>query len=124
MVLGRGLGGLGLATLRKSSVADLEQHRAKTDGHAKRFIWYNESTIMIFATKLHTARKQLELSTETVAQACGISRSYVTLLENGKRLPSVKILPKLAEALGLKTNVVLNWYLEDMRERLQKTLDI
>lgn len=74
---------------------------------------------MLFGDNLYTARKKCDLSAKELAKACGISRSYVTLIENGKRLPSKKIIPKIAEALNLKTNVVINWYLEELREQLQ-----
>lgn len=73
---------------------------------------------MIFGKLLKEKRKKNNLSSESLAKLCGISRSYITLMENGKRLPGKKIIPKLAEALNLKTNEVINWYLEDIREKL------
>jgi len=75
---------------------------------------------MSFAEHLRVERTKHNLSAEILARNCGISRSYVTLIENGKRLPSAKLLPKIAEQLGLKNHVVLNWYLEDVRSRLQR----
>lgn len=74
---------------------------------------------MLFGEKLLIERKKRNLSAEELAGVCGISRSYITLMENGKRLPGRKIIPKIAEALNLKTNIVVNWYLEDVREKLQ-----
>jgi len=74
---------------------------------------------MIFGNQLFVKRKKLKLSTEALAIACGISRSYVTLIENGKRMPSKKIIPKIAEALEVHTDDVINWYLEDVREKLK-----
>jgi len=74
---------------------------------------------MLFGKKLQAERKKNNLSAELLAKSCGISRSYITLMENGKRLPGKKIIPKIAQTLGLKTNVVINWYLEDVREKLQ-----
>lgn len=65
-------------------------------------------------------RKEKKLSTVELAKKCGISRSYITLMENGKRLPGKKVIPKIANALDLKTNVVINWYLEDVRKRLEE----
>jgi transcriptional regulator with XRE-family HTH domain len=61
------------------------------------------------------------LTVEDVAKNCGISRSYITLIENGKRAPGKKILVKIALALKVKTVVVLDWYLDGLREELQKT---
>jgi transcriptional regulator with XRE-family HTH domain len=74
---------------------------------------------MLFGDRLYKERKKHNLSAEELAQACGISRSYITLIENGKRLPGRKINPLLAVALHLKTNIIINWYLEDVREKLQ-----
>lgn len=74
---------------------------------------------MLFGEQLFLERKKYNLSAEALAEACGISRSYITLIENGKRLPSKKIIPKIANALNIKTNIVINWYLEDLREKLQ-----
>lgn len=73
--------------------------------------------------RLNAERKKRKITTKTLAEACGISRSYMTLIENNKRMPSAKILPQIAQALDLKTSVVLNWYLEDMKEIVQKKLE-
>lgn len=73
---------------------------------------------MRFGEKLKQERKNLGLSSEKLAKECHISRSYITLMENGKRLPGKKVIPQLATALGVKVNIVINWYLEEMRERL------
>ncbi|MFS8130758.1 MAG: helix-turn-helix domain-containing protein, partial [Candidatus Dojkabacteria bacterium] len=66
---------------------------------------------MLFGEQLLKQRKKLHLSAEELAERVSISRSYITLMENGKRLPSKKMIPALAEALKIKTNVVINWYL-------------
>lgn len=88
-------------------------------------ITYNERIvleheyIMKFGEKLTEERKKQKLSAQALAHACGVSRSYITLIENGKRNPGKKILPKIAAALHIKTVDVLNWYLEDLRQKLQ-----
>jgi len=74
---------------------------------------------MLFGKKLNTERKKKHLSALALANICDISRSYVTLMENGKRLPGKKLIPKIARALCKKPNVIINWYLEDLREKLQ-----
>jgi transcriptional regulator with XRE-family HTH domain len=79
---------------------------------------------MRFGKRLRAERKKNNLSTDAFAKACGVSRSYITLIENGKRLSGKKLLPKIALALNLKTNIVLNWYLENLREIMQKGLEI
>lgn len=77
---------------------------------------------MKFAERFATERKNKKMSVEDAAAACKISRSYVVLIESGKRRPGTKIIPKIAEAFGLPVNVILNWYLEDMRGRLEEKL--
>lgn len=75
---------------------------------------------MLFGEYLLLHRKKQNLSAKQLSEKCGVARSYITLMENGKRLPSKKIIPKMAIALGVKTNIVINWYLEDMRDKLEK----
>lgn len=73
-----------------------------------------------FGTQLRKERNKQKLTVETVAKACGISRSYVTLMETGLRLPGKKNIAKIAKALHLKTGTVLNWYLEDITRVIKK----
>ena len=73
---------------------------------------------MLFGEHLRTERKKKSLSAEELAKECGIARSYITLIENGKRLPSKKVIPKLSDALNIKMNILINWYLEEVREKL------
>ena len=80
--------------------------------------------IMSFGTNLRNKRKKLGMTVEMVSKICETSRSYITLMENGKRLPSKKVLPKIAIALNLKTVVVLNWYLEDVNQKMRSHLKI
>lgn len=77
---------------------------------------------MRFGERFSAQRKKKHLSVEQAAKACGISRSYIVLIESDKRRPSVKVMPKIAEVMKLPVNVILNWYLEDMREKLNYRL--
>lgn len=74
---------------------------------------------MIFADYLKIERKKRNMTADVLAKNVGVSRSYITLIENGNRLPGRKVLPKIAEALGLKSYIVVNWYLESVREKMQ-----
>ncbi len=74
---------------------------------------------MHFGEYLHSERKKLGMSAEKFAKICKVSRSYITLIENGKRLPGKELIPVLAKALNLKTSTVINWYLEGMREKFR-----
>ena len=73
---------------------------------------------MSFAKNLRTERKKLGLSAEELANRVHVSRSYITLLENGKRQPGKNLLPKVARALKLEKSVVVGWYLADQKEKL------
>ena len=73
---------------------------------------------MIFGINVARERKKNKLSALELARLTRVSRSYITLIENGKRLPGKKVIPSLALALKIKTNILINWYLEDMREKL------
>lgn len=75
-----------------------------------------------FGTRLRKERKKHSLSTQNIAKMCGVSRSFITLIENNKRLPGKKLLPKIATALNLETKIVLNWYLEDISRKMEKDL--
>lgn len=74
----------------------------------------------LFSEELFAERKKQELTVERLAKLCGVSRSYITLIENNKRMPGKKTIPLIAKALHLKTAVVLNWYLEDIRAKLSE----
>lgn len=74
--------------------------------------------LMSFSEEFSTQRKKLNLSQEEVGKKIGVSRTYITLIENGKRLPGKKHLLKIAEALEVKKYTVINWYLQNLREQL------
>ena len=78
----------------------------------------------IFGAELRKERIKKGLTVLKVARACGLSRSYITLIENGLRLPGKKNISKIAAALKVKTGVVLNWYLEDISQKLKKDFKI
>jgi len=73
---------------------------------------------MIFAENLRAMREKLGLSAEELARRVHVSRSYITLLENGKRSPGKTLIPKIARALRLEKSVVVGWYLADQKEKL------
>jgi len=73
---------------------------------------------MLFAENLRSIREKLGLSAEELAKRVHVSRSYITLLENGKRLPGKTLIPKIARALRLEKSVVVGWYLADQKEKL------
>jgi transcriptional regulator with XRE-family HTH domain len=77
-----------------------------------------------FGEQLRCERIKQGKTAQTVAKACKVSRSYITLIENGKRLPGKKNISKIALALKLETGTVLNWYLEEITHKIQKDFKI
>lgn len=70
-----------------------------------------------FGTKIKNMRLGLGLTVGALSQTLGISRSYLTLIENGKRRLPKQLVRKLAKALHLTKNTVYGWYLEqELRE--------
>jgi transcriptional regulator with XRE-family HTH domain len=59
------------------------------------------STVEIFAWNLKKRRKLMGLSQEKLALLSDIDRTYVQLLEKAKANPSIKLMEKLANTLGI-----------------------
>lgn len=59
--------------------------------------------LLLLGQAIRTQREQLGLSQEKLAEQCGFDRTYISMLERGKRNPSLLNLLKLAK--GLKTSV-------------------
>ncbi|PEC81962.1 helix-turn-helix transcriptional regulator [Bacillus cereus] len=53
--------------------------------------------------KIAELRKEKLMSQETLAGLVGLSRTYISEIENNKKQPNVKLAIKIAESLG--TNV-------------------
>ena len=75
---------------------------------------------MYFGKQLVKKRKDLKLSEAFLSKQIGVSRSYIALIEHGKRLPSKKLLAKFAQALTLTKKDIIEWYIEDVREQISK----
>ena len=56
----------------------------------------------ILGKKVQRQRKKRELSQEAVAHKVGISRAYMGYIEQGRNLPSMGVLQKIAKALKIK----------------------
>jgi len=52
-----------------------------------------------FGRSIRSLRKQRGLSQEALAEACGLSRNYISDIERGVRNPGVLVLVALAKAL-------------------------
>lgn len=60
-------------------------------------------SLVLLGQAIRTQREQLGLSQEKLAEQCGFDRTYISMLERGKRNPSLLNLLKLAK--GLQTSV-------------------
>lgn len=61
-----------------------------------------------FSQKLKMLRQERGLSQEGLALLCNIDRTYVGRLENPKRNPSLEILSKIADGLGMTLSELLD----------------
>lgn len=61
-----------------------------------------------FSPKLKMIRQERGLSQEGLALLCNIDRTYVGRLENLKRNPSLEILSKIADGLGMTLSELLD----------------
>lgn len=52
--------------------------------------------------RIQKARKSRGLTQEDLAYKVGISRAYMGYIEQGRNMPSVEILEKIAKTLGVK----------------------
>ncbi|MBE9264272.1 MAG: XRE family transcriptional regulator [Microcystis aeruginosa Ma_QC_Ch_20071001_S25] len=61
-----------------------------------------------FGRCLHNARIQKGLSQERLAEAANLDRTYISLLERGKRNPSLLCLISLCRALNISLSELFN----------------
>ena len=62
---------------------------------------YWNSDFKDFGLALKIQRKGVGLTQQELADLCGLDRTYICGLENGRRNPSLKTLMKLSDALKL-----------------------
>ncbi|MCL7747042.1 helix-turn-helix domain-containing protein [Halalkalibacter alkaliphilus] len=60
-----------------------------------------------FGLILKKYRNKVELSQEALALKCGLDRTYISLLERGKRKPTINSLFTLAKALDVKPSTLI-----------------
>lgn len=52
---------------------------------------------------IYRLRKRKDLTQEKLAEEIGITLNYLGIIEIGNKMPSMKVLIKIAETLGIKT---------------------
>ena len=55
-----------------------------------------------FGRNVRAARQSLEWTQEQLALECGLKRTYLVEIEGGKRNPTLKVVERLALALGVE----------------------
>lgn len=73
---------------------------------------------MPFGANIRQARKLRNITTEELANKMNLSRSYITLIETNKRVPGKKHLKKLASILHIKYDLLIEWYIEDIKKKI------
>lgn len=71
---------------------------------------------LAFGAALRAARKHRGMTQEQLAAAAGCDRTFPTLLENGRRTPTLGTLMRLAEALGTSAESLV----EDTRAQMSR----
>ena len=61
----------------------------------------------MFPNILKQLRKSRKLNQATLAEALGMSQATITSWENGKRIPDIEMLVKLADYFGVTTDYLL-----------------
>ncbi len=68
---------------------------------------HDETTLVFLGEKIRARREQLELSQESLADECGFDRTYISMLERGRRNPAFLNLVRLAEGLKLPLSTLI-----------------
>lgn len=65
---------------------------------------------MSLGLRLRTLRKNASLTQQKLADNVGVSRIYIQALESNRRVPSIKLLYRLADELQAKVNDIVDDY--------------
>ncbi len=83
----------------------------------------DENVRVIFGMKLRQFREQLGYTLKTLAQRTGLSPSYLTEIEKGKKYPKAEKILQLANALDLSFDDLVSLKLENQLNPLTGLLD-
>jgi len=73
---------------------------------------------MSLGMRIKTLRKALEITQQQLADKTDVSRIYIQALESNRRLPSMKVLNRLASALEVDVTDLVQSMPSDKRGRL------
>ena len=66
--------------------------------------------------KLRSVRERLFVTQEELAERTGMSRATISRIESGQQRPRISTVRKLAEALGVLPEALIDWNGEDSAE--------
>nr|WP_238985020.1 helix-turn-helix transcriptional regulator [Candidatus Glomeribacter gigasporarum] len=69
-----------------------------------------------FGSVLRELRLRRKLTQEKLASECGLDRSYISLLELGRQLPSLKTMLALSHGLRISLTHLASWVEEKLKE--------
>jgi transcriptional regulator with XRE-family HTH domain len=70
----------------------------------------------LFGILIKDLRKKKSISQEKLAEKTGLDRTFISLIETGKRIPTLTSICKLAKALDIKASELLKLYEEKIAE--------
>jgi transcriptional regulator with XRE-family HTH domain len=72
---------------------------------------------VIFGHHLRQARKKAQLTQEELAFRTGLDRTYVSLLELGRKCPTLAVLFRLCEVIAIAPDALVASVYEELRMR-------
>lgn len=77
--------------------------------HTQELAMSKYDPLVPFGKNLKKVRNELGISQEKLAELSGLDRTYVSVLERGKKNPSLRIIFQLAKGLNIKPKVLLDF---------------
>lgn len=78
----------------------------------------NRDTAVAFGDVLRKLRLQKGLSQEELALRAGLDRAYPSLLESGRRQPTLSVLIALAQSLDISPDALLRTTLDKLEDSI------
>lgn len=73
----------------------------------------------LFGRRLRELRKERGLTQETLAESADLSGNYISDLELGLKVPSLTILVRLSQALGVATSELLKDFTREAVKKMK-----
>ncbi len=67
-----------------------------------------EENKRLIGLRVKEIRREQKLSQGELADRAGINRTYLSMIENGRTSPTVKVIQGLADGLGVKINLLIS----------------